>query len=220
MNGFGTGSILAWKPGHKRSRSLMKNIIPQNYSISLTNRIDQKGHKPLVIWFSGLSGSGKSTIANGVEEKLHFKGFHTYTLDGDNIRDGLNNNLGFSAEDRSENLRRVAEIAKLFYDAGIVVLAAFITPLEKDRNVIRQIIGKENLVEIFVNTSLEECESRDVKGLYKKARQGEISNFTGITAPFEPPKNPDLCLDTQSISVNEAVNRVMDLVRPMILKNE
>lgn len=174
----------------------------------------------MVIWFSGLSGSGKSSIASGLEKMLHRKGFHTFCLDGDNIRLGLNKDLGFSQEERSENIRRIAEVAKLFNEAGILVLAAFITPLEKDRKTIRQIVGKQNLIEIFIDTSLEECEKRDVKGLYRKVREGKIKEFSGISSPFEIPKNPDLSIKTQNISVKEAVNEVVSFLGSIIDINE
>lgn len=198
----------------------MKNLISHKYTITSKNRSDQKGHKPMVIWFSGLSGSGKSSIASGLEKMLHSKGFHTFCLDGDNIRLGLNKDLGFSQEERSENIRRIAEVAKLFNEAGILVLAAFITPLEKDRNTIRQIVGKQNLIEIFIDTSLEECEKRDVKGLYRKVREGKIKEFSGISSPFEIPKNPDLSIKTQNISVKEAVNEVVSFLGSIIDINE
>ncbi len=198
----------------------MKNLISHKYEITGKNRSDQKGHKPMVIWFSGLSGSGKSSVASGVEKKLHRKGFHTFCLDGDNIRLGLNKDLGFSQEERSENIRRIAEVAKLFNEAGILVLAAFITPLEKDRKTIRQIVGKQNLIEIFIDTSLEECEKRDVKGLYRKVREGKIREFSGISSPFEIPKNPDLSIKTQNISVKEAVNEVVSFLGSIIDINE
>lgn len=198
----------------------MKNLISHKYTITGKNRSDQKGHKPMVIWFSGLSGSGKSSIASGLEKMLHRKGFHTFCLDGDNIRLGLNKDLGFSQEERSENIRRIAEVAKLFNEAGILVLAAFITPLEKDRKTIRQIVGKQNLIEIFIDTSLEECEKRDVKGLYRKVREGKIKEFSGISSPFEIPKNPDLSIKTQNISVKEAVNEVVSFLGSIIDINE
>lgn len=198
----------------------MKNLISHKYTITGKNRSDQKGHKPMVIWFSGLSGSGKSSIASGLEKMLHSKGFHTFCLDGDNIRLGLNKDLGFSQEERSENIRRIAEVAKLFNEAGILVLAAFITPLEKDRKTIRQIVGKQNLIEIFIDTSLEECEKRDVKGLYRKVREGKIKEFSGISSPFEIPKNPDLSIKTQNISVKEAVNEVVSFLGSIIDINE
>lgn len=200
----------------------MNNIIPQHYAISSKDRTLLKQHRPLVIWFTGLSGSGKSTIANLVEKKLFAKGIHTYSLDGDNIRRGINTNLGFTQEDRTENLRRIAEVAKLFLDSGTVVLSAFITPLESDRELIKNIIGASNFVEIFVNTSLEECERRDVKGLYRKARQGEIINFTGINAPFEIPSNPEIIIETEKKNLEESAQRVLDQIQPKLRldKNE
>jgi adenylylsulfate kinase len=170
------------------------------------------GHGSFVLWFTGLSGSGKSTIANRVEKELFDRGIHAYALDGDNIRLGINKGLGFSDADRHENLRRIGEIAKLFTDAGIVTVAAFVSPLEKDRQLLKDIIGKDNFVEIFVNTSLEECERRDVKGLYKKARAGEIPNFTGISAPYEAPVNPDIVIHTETEDVDTAVLKVIEAI--------
>lgn len=188
---------------------LMNNIIPQDYTISKKDRSELNGHKPLVVWFTGLSGSGKSTIANLVEKELHEKGIHTYSLDGDNIRSGLNKDLGFSEEDRTENLRRIAEVAKLFLDSGCVVLSAFITPLNSDRDVIMNIVGEKNFLEVFVNTSVEECERRDVKGLYKKARAGEIKNFTGISSPFEEPVNPGVKINTEVETKEQSAQKVL-----------
>ena len=192
----------------------MSNIFPHDYNISSQKRKQLKQHNPLVIWFTGLSGSGKSTIANSLEKNLFEQGIHTYALDGDNIRKGLNKDLTFSEEDRTENMRRIAEVAKLFLDSGTVVLGAFITPLESDRQLIKKIIGDVNFVEVFVDTSLEECERRDVKGLYKKARAGEIKNFTGITAPFEPPRDPQITIDTKKKSVTEAVQQIIRFIEP------
>lgn len=200
----------------------MNNLVPQDYVIDRQKRGKLKGHNSMVIWFSGLSGSGKSTIANKVEAALYKKGIHTYSLDGDNIRRGLNKDLGFTEEERNESLRRIAEVAKLFLDAGAVVLCAFITPMESDRELVRQILGKSNIVEVFVDTSLEECERRDVKGHYKKARKGEIKNFTGISAPFEVPKNPDLRIKTEDEKIEDTVQRVLDhiLSKIRITKND
>lgn len=192
------------------------NIIPQKYSVGRQMQAELKGHKAVIIWFTGLSGSGKSTIANVVEKALFKEGIHSYTLDGDNIRGGLNRNLGFTNEDRTENLRRIAEVAKLFLNSGTVVLSAFITPSNPDRDLIREIVGKENFLEVFVNTSFEECERRDVKGLYQKARAGEIKNFTGINAPFETPFDPDLILKTEKESIEESAKKVLALIRPKI----
>ncbi len=190
----------------------MENIIPHDFHIGKTDRNRLNGHNSFVIWFTGLSGSGKSTIANRAENELYKKGINTFSLDGDNIRKGLNNNLGFSAEDRGENLRRIAEVAKLFVESGSVVVASFISPLKEDREMVKSIIGTENFVEVFVNTSLEECERRDIKGLYKKARAGEIKNFTGISAPYEEPQNPDLVIKTEKLSENEAVEKTLNFL--------
>ena len=187
----------------------MENIIPHEFHISKSDRNKQNGHTSFVVWFTGLSGSGKSTIANRVEHELYKQGIKTFSLDGDNIRKGLNNNLGFTAEDRQENLRRIAEVAKLFVESGAVVIASFISPLKKDRELIKGIIGEEDFREVFVNTSLEECERRDVKGLYKKARAGEIKNFTGIDAPYENPENPDLEIKTEEENLEEAIKRIV-----------
>ena len=171
-------------------------------------------HRSFLIWFTGLSGSGKSTIANALEHKLHQEGIKTYVLDGDNIRLGINKDLSFSAEDRSENMRRIAEIAKLFIDAGVVVMGAFVSPYKKDRKSIEYVVGNNNFVEVFVNTSLEACELRDVKGLYAKARKGEIKDFTGINAPYEAPENPDIEVVTDNMTVQEAVDKIY----PVIIK--
>ncbi len=169
-----------------------------------------------MLWFTGLSGSGKSTIANKVEEALHQLGIHTYSLDGDNIREGINRDLGFEPKDRTENIRRIAEVANLMIDAGLVVLAAFVSPYKKDRHNIRHIVKDVNFVEIYVNTSLEECERRDVKGLYKKARAGEIKNMTGISAPYEEPENPDLEIKTESVTIEQAVDMVLAQIKPKL----
>lgn len=190
----------------------MKNIIKQNYAITRKERNIQNGHRSFIVWFTGLSGSGKSTIANKLEEALFRKGVRTYSLDGDNIRRGLNKELDFSVEDRQENMRRIAEVGKLFIDAGIITLAAFISPLEKDRKMASEIIGKENFIQVFVNTPLRVCEARDIKGLYLKARQGEIENFTGINAPFEKPDKPDIEIRTENETVEEAVQRILDFL--------
>ena len=174
------------------------------------------GQRGLMIWFTGLSGSGKSTIAIALERELHRRGILCRILDGDNIRSGINNNLGFTEADRVENIRRIAEVAKLFIDTGIVTLAAFISPNNDIREMAARIIGKDDFLEVYVSTPLEECERRDVKGLYAKARRGEIKNFTGITAPFEAPVHPVLTLDTSVLSLEESVNRLLELVLPKI----
>lgn len=172
----------------------------------------------VMVWFTGLSGSGKSTIAIALERELHKRGLLCRILDGDNIRSGINNNLGFSEADRVENIRRIAEVSKLFIDTGIVTIAAFISPNNDIREMAANIIGKEDFLEIYVSTPLEECERRDVKGLYAKARRGEIKNFTGISAPFEAPVHPALTLDTSLLNLEESVNRLLELVLPRIQK--
>ncbi|PHR13035.1 MAG: adenylyl-sulfate kinase [Aequorivita sp.] len=193
-----------------------KNIVPHNFSIAQPQRSDLKKHNPLLIWFTGLSGSGKSTIANTLEKALFEKGVHTYLLDGDNVRKGLNSNLSFSPEDRTENIRRIAEVANLMIDAGLVVLASFVSPYRDDRENVKRIVGYENFVEVFVNTPIEECERRDVKGLYEKARTGEIKNFTGVNAPYETPMAPDVEINTIVISVEEAVAMIMKFIAKKI----
>ena len=168
----------------------------------------------MMLWFTGLSGSGKSTVAIALERELHSRGLLCRILDGDNIRSGINNNLGFSAEDRVENIRRIAEVGRLFVDTGIITIAAFISPNNQLREMATEIIGKDDFVEVFVSTPLEECEKRDVKGLYAKARCGEIKNFTGISAPFEAPEHPDITLDTSKLPVEESVKILLDYVLP------
>lgn len=185
------------------------NLVWQQTDITKKIRSEQKNQTTKTVWFTGLSGSGKSTLANELEKRLVAMGRHTMLLDGDNIRMGLNKNLGFTETDRVENIRRIAEVAKLMNDAGLIVLTAFISPYEKDRENARQIIG-EDFFEVYVSTPLEECERRDVKGLYKKAREGEIPNFTGITSPYEVPAAPDLVINTQEISIEDAVTFIVD----------
>ena len=189
---------------------MSSNTVNQSYKVSKTNREKLHGHNSCLIWFTGLSGSGKSTLANLVEIELHKKGFSTYSLDGDNIRKGINKNLSFTPEDRSENIRRIAEIANLMIDAGILTLAAFISPYIIDREGVKQIVGNDNFIEIYVNTSLEECEKRDTKGLYKKAREGEIKDMTGISSPYEAPINPDLEVATDVKSIEESVDKILN----------
>lgn len=191
------------------------HITEHSYKVTRADREKLNGHRAACLWFSGLSGSGKSTLANHVEQALFEKGIHTFILDGDNIRKGLNNDLCFTAEDRSENLRRVAEVAKLMCNAGLVVLATFISPLEKDRLYVRTLLG-EIFFEIFVDTSMEICEKRDTKGLYKKARAGEIENFTGIHSPFEKPTTPDLKIETGTLELSESVELILKNILPRI----
>ncbi len=190
-----------------------ENVIPHNYEVKREDRTALKGHKPFLLWFTGLSGSGKSTLANALEVALVKHGKHTYLLDGDNVRKGLNNNLGFSPEDRTENIRRIAEVANLMLDAGLIVLAAFVSPYRKDREDIRSIVGAENMLEVFVDTPLEECEKRDVKGLYKKARAGEIKNFTGIDAPYEAPLNPEIHVRTVEYNIEQGIAFILEDLR-------
>ena len=194
-----------------------KNIYPIfDRMLTRADKEELLNQHSVMIWFTGLSGSGKSTIAIALERELQKRGLLCRILDGDNIRSGINNNLGFSEEDRVENIRRIAEIGKLFVDTGIITIAAFISPNNDIREMAANIIGKENFLEIFVSTPIEECERRDVKGLYAKARRGEIKNFTGISAPFEAPANPALSIDTSKLSVEESVNKLLELILPKI----
>jgi adenylylsulfate kinase len=195
---------------------MKEDIIPHNYQISVQDRRKQNNHNSFLIWFTGLSGSGKSTIANALELELHKLGIRTYTLDGDNIRKGLNNDLTFSPEHRTENIRRIAEAAHLMIDAGLVVLAAFVSPYKKDRENIKNIVKDVNFVEVYINTSIEECERRDVKGLYKKARAGEIKNMTGISAPYEAPEHPDIEIITEKESIKNSVKKIIDFITPKL----
>ena len=186
----------------------MNNIFQHNYNISKEDRERIHNHKAFLILFTGLSNSGKSTIANALELKLNGLNISTYTLDGDNIRLGISKDLTFSHKDRTENIRRIAEIGNLFVNAGVVTLACFVSPYIKDRDNIKKIVGHDNYIEIFVSTSLDECERRDTKGLYKKARKGEIINMTGISAPYEIPVSPDLEIDTVKESTDISVNKI------------
>jgi adenylylsulfate kinase len=195
----------------------MENIHPTFDSIK--NRSDKEkllGQKGIVLWFTGLSGSGKSTIAQHLEDELYKRGYFTQVLDGDNVRTGINNNLGFFEEDRTENIRRIAEVAKLFKEAGVITLCSFVSPTNAMRQMAREIIGLEDFKEIYVNAPLEVCEERDVKGLYAKARAGEIRDFTGIDAPFEIPLKADLEVRTDAMSVDEAVLQCIEMILPQI----
>jgi len=189
------------------------NIVWQPTKVSKEDRRRMNGHGSCVLWFTGLSGSGKSTLATEVEKELHQRGVRTYVLDGDNIRHGLNRDLGFGKDDRKENIRRIGEVAKLFVDAGIVTLTAFISPYREDRDMVRALFGQGEFIEIYVKCSLEECERRDPKGLYKKARRGEIRDFTGISSPYEEPVSPELVVETDRESVEVSVCKVMDYLR-------
>lgn len=197
-----------------------KHITPHTFSLSQAARNARNGHASFVLWFTGLSGSGKSTIANAVEQALFAANFQTYVLDGDGLRHGLNADLGFGESDRAENLRRTAEVAKLFVDAGFITLASFISPLKKDRETVKTVIGAAQFYEIFVDTPLEVCEQRDVKGLYKKARTGEIPNFTGVSAPYEAPEHPHLILKTTEISLEATVETVVAFVHQILSKQQ
>ena len=172
--------------------------------------------KSKVIWMTGLSGSGKTTIAKGVERHLHSQGILNQLLDGDNIRVGISNNLTFSSEDRGENIRRISEVSKLFMNCGVVTLNCFVSPTIEIRDIAKEIIGRENFIEVYINASVETCESRDIKGLYKKARRGEIKDFTGISSPFEAPENPELEINTSELSIEESVQKVLDYILPKI----
>ncbi|MFT7051818.1 MAG: adenylylsulfate kinase [Psychroserpens sp.] len=200
---------------------MKENIISHTYQVSKKERNSSNNHNSFLLWFTGLSGSGKSTIANLVENALFDLGIKTYVLDGDNIRKGINNDLSFSPEDRTENIRRIAEVSNLMVDSGLVVLAAFVSPYKKDRENIRTIVKDVNFVEVYINTSIEECERRDVKGLYKKARAGEIKNMTGISAPYEAPKAPDIEIKTEGEPIEVSVQRILDFITPKLqLKDE
>ena len=187
------------------------HIIPHQHAISKEDRERQNGHKGHVLWFTGLSGSGKSTVASAAERELHQRGIRTYILDGDNARTGLNSDLDFSAASREENIRRIAHVSGLMKDAGLVVLSAFVSPYQKDRDFVRE-VADDDFSEVFISTPLEVCEQRDVKGLYAKARAGEISNFTGISAPFEEPTSPELDVPTHEMSIGDATAMVVDYI--------
>lgn len=188
----------------------VKYIIPHGHTITKENRQELKDHKSCILWYTGLSGSGKSTLANKVEEKMFEMNLHTYILDGDNVRMGLNKGLGFSEEDRKENIRRIGEVSKLFVDAGIIVSSAFISPFRSDRDMVRTIVKEGEFVEIFVDAPLDVCETRDPKGLYKKARAGEIKQFTGIDSPYEAPEKAELHIMTGEKSLDECAKEVID----------
>lgn len=191
----------------------MDNIVWHDHTVTRERRAKQKQQKPVVLWFTGLSGSGKSTIANTVDELLNRNGNHTYLLDGDNIRMGLNKGLGFTEQDRIENIRRIGEVCKLFADAGLIVLSAFVSPFAKDREQVRALQHTNEFVEVFVDTPLAICEQRDPKGLYKKVREGAIPNFTGINSPYEAPSNPEIHIKTAELSIEESAQEVIDYLR-------
>jgi adenylylsulfate kinase len=192
---------------------MTENIVWHHHNVTHEDRCQQKNQKPCVLWFTGLSGSGKSTVANAVETLLFKNGNHSYLLDGDNIRHGLNQDLSFSEEDRVENIRRIGEVTKLFADSGLIVLSAFISPFKADRQQVRDLHDKGDFIEVFVDTPLEVCEQRDPKGLYKKARAGDIKNFTGLDSPYEAPLSPDVHLKSGERSIDELANQVLDYLR-------
>lgn len=189
------------------------NLIWHESEVSKSDRQELKRHKSAILWFTGLSGSGKSTISSALEKELYIHGIHTYRLDGDNIRHGLNKDLGFSPEDRTENIRRIGEVSKLMVDAGLFALTAFISPYQGDRTLVRELVEPDEFIEIYVKASVETCEERDPKGLYKKARAGEIKGFTGIDAPYEEPINPEITIDTNVLSVEESVEAIVDYLK-------
>ena len=194
----------------------MNYIYPIKTKVSADERQRLMNQKPKLLWFTGLSGSGKSTLAVQLEASLHAQGFKTYLLDGDNIRSGLNKDLSFTDDARVENIRRISEVCKLFLDAGVVLLSAFISPFQADREQVRSIVGKENYFEVFVNAPLEVCEQRDVKGLYKKARAGEVKNFTGIDSPYEAPENPDVHIPTHQLEIEQSIEKLLNVIQPRI----
>lgn len=189
------------------------NVTWHDHQVSKQERQKLNGHKGAVLWFTGLSGCGKSTIANAVDSMLHAQGIHTFVLDGDNIRMGLNKNLGFSPEDRTENIRRIGEVSKLFCEAATIVSTAFISPYKGDRDLVRGVMAQGEFIEIYVNASLETCEARDPKGLYKKARAGQIKGFTGIDAPYEAPEKPELVLDSDKFGIEALANEVISYLK-------
>ncbi len=190
-----------------------ENIIHHNHEVTKEKRFFIKSQKPCIVWFTGLSGSGKSTIANALEQRLNQLQKHTYLLDGDNIRLGLNKGLTFSDEDRVENIRRIGEVAKLFVDSGTIVLSAFISPFRKDREIVKELVEEDEFIEVYVDTPLAVCESRDPKGLYKKARAGEIPNFTGISSPYEAPLSADITIQTDSLDIDSSVEKIINFLQ-------
>ena len=189
------------------------NVIYHHASVTRQRRNKLNEHRSVVLWFTGLSGSGKSTLAHALEEKLYQKGCRTFVLDGDNVRHGLNSNLDFSEPGRTENIRRISEVSKLMLESGLIVMTAFISPFNKDRNEARKLISNDDFIEIYCKASLETCEARDVKGLYKRARAGKIKNYTGVDSPYEVPENPELTLDTDNETLNESVSKIYNFLK-------
>ena len=193
------------------------NVIYHQATVTRQRRSELNEHRSVVLWFTGLSGSGKSTLAHALEEKLFQKGCRTFVLDGDNVRHGLNSNLDFSESDRSENIRRISEVSKLMLESGLIVMTAFISPFNKDRNEARKLISNDDFIEIYCKASLEVCEARDVKGLYKRARAGEIKNYTGIDSPYEEPENPELIINTSDETLDSSVSKILSFLEQNFL---
>jgi len=196
-----------------KNKKSTREVVWHHATVTRARREQLNGHRGAVIWFTGLSGSGKSTLAHEVEEQLHRMGCRTFVFDGDNVRHGLCSDLGFSVEARSENIRRIGEMTKLFIEAGVIALTAFISPLRKDRERVRQLVGEQDFIEIYTRCPIEVCESRDTKGLYRRARAGEVKDFTGISSPYEPPERPELVLDTDLESLELCADRVVALLQ-------
>lgn len=196
-----------------KTHNASTNVVWHHHQVSKLDRCQSKGQKPCILWFTGLSGSGKSTIANAIDSLLFDEGAHTCLLDGDNVRHGLNKDLGFSDQDRIENIRRIGEVSKLFVDSGLIVLTAFISPFIQDREMVRRMVEAGEFIEVFIDTPLEICEQRDPKGLYQKARSGEIKDFTGISSPYEPPVDPEIHLKTDQMNIQEAAQKVVDYLK-------
>ena len=189
------------------------NVVWHHATVTRARREAQNGHKSFILWFTGLSGAGKSTLAHAVEEQLYRMGHRTFVFDGDNVRHGLNKDLGFLQEDRKENIRRIGEMCKLFIEAGVIALTAFISPYKEDRNTVRRMVKEGDFIEIYCNCDLDICERRDVKGMYAKARRGEIAAFTGISAPYEVPDNPEINVDTGNAALEECVNKIIEYLQ-------
>ncbi|MBI9106312.1 MAG: adenylyl-sulfate kinase [Spirochaetales bacterium] len=196
------------------------NLFPESFNITKTMRAELNGHKAALLWFTGLSGSGKSTIARALDSRLFNNSIRTYILDGDNIRGGLSSDLGFSLDDRHENIRRTGEVGHLFADAGVITMAALISPFRKDRDHIRKLMGPDNFIEIWVKCSLACCEKRDVKRLYRRARGGDIADFTGISSPYQPPLRPEIILDSEKFSIDECVDKIIVFLSNKEIINE
>ena len=193
------------------------NVIYHQATVTRQRRNKLNEHRSVVLWFTGLSGSGKSTLAHALEEKLYQKGCRTFVLDGDNVRHGLNSNLDFSESDRTENIRRISEVSKLMLESGLIVMTAFISPFNKDRNEARKLISNNDFIEIYCKASLEVCEARDIKGLYKRARDGEIKNYTGIDSPYEEPENPELTINTNDETLDNSVSKILSFLEQNFL---